>query len=293
MAQRGSSHITSKTLAAMPSERPSSAGQPCLVIIKGDGLGNRVDLVQQIVEIGRSDECTITIDSGLISRKHAVVQRIGGKWIVADLQSTNGTYVNGQRITTHQLKDGDKISVGRTVLKYLESNMELQYHEQIMDMACRDALTSCYNKRHFDVVLKREVSDSTFHGLPLCLTIFDIDHFKRVNDTLGHPAGDVVLKQVPAIAKLVLSEGELFARVGGEEFAIIMPGCDVSAAFTKAESLRASIEAAIFKYEETVIPITVSIGVAQFAAEDTVETLYRRADERLYQSKHSGRNRVM
>lgn len=277
----------------MPSERPSGAGQPCLVVIKGDGLGSRVDLVEQIVEIGRSEDCAITIDSGLISRKHAVVQRIAGHWIVADLKSTNGTYVNGQRISTHALKDGDKISVGRTVLKYLESNLELQYHEQIMDMASRDALTGCYNKRHFDVVMKREVSDSNFHGLPLCLTLFDIDHFKRVNDTLGHPAGDAVLKQMRAVANLVLSEGELLARVGGEEFAIIMPGCDVSAARAKAEALRASVEATRFNYEATAIPVTVSVGVAQLAPEDTVEALYRKADERLYQAKHSGRNRVM
>jgi diguanylate cyclase (GGDEF)-like protein len=291
MRQPRSSESSTKTLAVMPSEKPSGGGQPCLVVIKGDNLGTRVDLAGE-VEIGRSEDCAITVNSGLVSRKHAAIQRIGGQWVVCDIQSTNGTYVNGQRIKVHALKDGDKISVGRTVLKYLESNLELQYHAQIMDMASRDALTGAYNKRHFDVVLKREVADSAQHDMPLCLVVFDIDHFKQVNDTFGHPAGDAVLKQVKVTVEAALADGELFARVGGEEFAVVLPGCDVDVALQKAEAIRKAIEAERFLWAQKRIPVTVSLGVAQRLKSDGPTELYQKADKRLYHAKHSGRNQV-
>jgi diguanylate cyclase (GGDEF)-like protein len=287
------SQSSSKTLIAVPSERPKSAGDPCLVIIQGDEIGRRVDLSGAVVEIGRSPEATITIDSELVSRRHATVMRIAGKFIVSDLKSTNGTFVNGEKVGTHALQDGDKIRIGKTVIKYMESNLELQYHEQLYNLAAVDSLTGIFNKRHFDETLKKEVLRCAQSNTPLSLVVLDIDFFKRINDTHGHPAGDEVLRTLSATLKSKLTPDDCLARVGGEEFALLFPGYRCADASRRAEDLRCLVEASACDYEGTAIPVTVSMGVAEFAgAAETPLQLYQRADAQLYEAKRTGRNRV-
>jgi diguanylate cyclase (GGDEF)-like protein len=262
-----------------------------LVIIKGEELGRRIDLDDEIVEIGRSEECSITIDSELVSRRHAVVQRVAGNYIVADLQSTNGTYVNSERVTTRGLNDGDKISIGKTVLKYMESNLELHYHEQLFTMVSVDPLTGAYNKRFFEEALAKEAAKSSQARSELCLVLFDVDHFKRINDGYGHPAGDEVLRSVAAAVKQSLA-GIGLARVGGEEFAFMLPGASLAAGRLRAEAVRRLVETTPFRFGETVIPVTISLGVAEQKADEDAAKLYQRADAQLYEAKRSGRNRV-
>jgi diguanylate cyclase (GGDEF)-like protein len=263
-----------------------------LVIIKGDDLGRRIDLGTAAVEIGRSDQCAITIDSELVSRRHAVVHRVAGKFMVADLESTNGTYVNGDRVTVRALSDGDKISVGKTVLKYMESNLELHYHEQLFNMVSVDPLTGAFNKRYFTDQLNKDYSRCTQSKLPLSLVLLDIDYFKRINDTYGHPAGDEVLREITSAVKDLLEDEEALARVGGEEFAIILPGSSLLAARQRAELARNLIQTTTITFEGVRIAVTVSLGVAERAENEEPSELYRRADAQLYEAKRSGRNRV-
>jgi diguanylate cyclase (GGDEF)-like protein len=132
------------------------------------------------------------------------------------------------------------------------------------------------------------------HVAPLALVLFDIDHFKKVNDTHGHQAGDHVLSEIATLLTAALRAEDVFARYGGEEFAVICRGSDLSQAQVVGERMRKAVEMKRFVYEGTNIPITISIGIAGLpdpAVKDASD-LVNLADKALYRSKHAGRNRV-
>jgi diguanylate cyclase (GGDEF)-like protein len=281
-----------RTAISLPSERPKGAGQPCLVIISGAEMGRRIDLTHEEVSIGRSDQCTVCVNSDLVSRRHAVINRILGHYIVVDLKSTNGTFVNDQRIERAELKDGDLLRTGKTVLKYLENNLELEYMQHILSLAAVDSLTGLYNKRHFDEVFGKEVARADQTQQALSLILLDIDHFKKINDNFGHPAGDAVLKHVASVVKGQIRPGDTLCRVGGEEFALVLPQTPLALATQAAELIRVAVDDTACDVDSTIIPATLSLGVAQLGPGEVPEGLYRRSDERLYAAKHGGRNRV-
>jgi len=285
-------HPGRRTAISLPSERPKGAGQPCLVIISGPDMGRRIDLTNQEVSIGRSDQCTVCVNSDLVSRRHAVINCVLGHYIVVDLKSTNGTFVNDQRVDRAQLRDGDLLRTGKTVLKYLENNLELEYMQHILSLAAVDSLTGLFNKRHFDEVFGKEVARSDQAQQALSLIVLDIDHFKKINDTFGHPAGDAVLKHVATVVKSQIRAGDTLCRVGGEEFALVLPQTPHILATQAAELIRAAVEADVCDVAGTAIPATLSLGVAELERGEVPEGLYQRADERLYAAKHGGRNRV-
>ena len=146
-----------------------------------------------------------------------------------DLGSTNGTFVNDQRGASCTLKDGDQIKVGRSILKYMPGdNIEANYHEEIYRLMTMDALTQTYNRRYFNEALERECQRAPCATrASLSLLIFDIDYFKKINDTYGHVAGDSVLRQLAVVVKPRLRLQDVLARVGGEEFAVLLPEVDI------------------------------------------------------------------
>ncbi len=158
-----------------------------------------------------------------------------------------------------------------------------------------DALTGLPNRRHFVEALEREFQRAARYGSSLGLLIIDIDHFKRVNDTWGHLAGDKVLRDVAGILAYGLRQSDIAARFGGEEFAVLLPETDLEGATLVAERYRLDIAARQFTVESTSLQLTVSIGIAALPrtkADDATEFL-RRADATLYLAKEAGRNRVM
>jgi len=281
-----------RTAISLPSERPKGAGQPCLVIISGAEMGRRIDLTHEEVSIGRSEQCTVCVNSDMVSRRHAVINRILGHYIVVDLKSTNGTFINDQRIERAELKDGDLLRTGKTVLKYLENNLELEYMQHILSLATVDSLTGLHNKRHFDEVFGKVVARADQTQQPLSLILLDIDHFKKINDGFGHPAGDAVLKHVAGVVKSQIRPSDTLCRVGGEELALVLPQTPLALATQAAELIRVAVDNAACNFDGTIIPATLSLGVAQLGPGEIPEGLYRRADERLYAAKHGGRNRV-
>jgi two-component system, cell cycle response regulator len=285
-------HPGRRTAISLPSERPKGAGQPCLVIMTGAEMGRRIDLTHEEVSIGRSEECTVCVNSDLVSRRHAVVNRVLGRYIVVDLKSTNGTFINDTRVERAELKDGDLLRTGKTVLKYLENNLELEYMQHILSLATIDSLTQLFNKRHFDEVFGKEVARASQSQAPLSLIVLDIDHFKKINDGHGHPAGDAVLKHVASVVKSQIRQNDCLCRVGGEEFALVLPQTPLPLAAQAAELIRAAVESSVCDVAGTPIPATLSLGVAELAPGEVPEQLYQRADERLYAAKHGGRNRV-
>ncbi|HYJ08772.1 MAG TPA: GGDEF domain-containing protein [Polyangiaceae bacterium] len=282
-----------RTAISIPSERPATSGPPCLVIISGDDMGRRYELGTQEVSIGRADTCTICVNTDQVSRKHATIQHILGRYYLVDMRSTNGTFINEQKVERAKLVDGDQIRVGKTVLKYTESHVEQRYFEHVFNLASMDALTGAFNKRYFDETFGKELLRAQQHHLPLSIVIFDIDFFKKINDTYGHPAGDAVLKNVTTAVSAQLRDGDALFRVGGEEFVLVLSATPCDMAVQAAEALRAMVEALVTDFMGTRIAATLSLGVAELAEAEEPAALYQRADERLYAAKRGGRNRVM
>jgi diguanylate cyclase (GGDEF)-like protein len=270
----------------------TAAKEACLVVLYGDDLGKKFNLDAPSVLIGRSNKSDIQIDQESVSRNHAKIMNTGKSVILRDLGSTNGTYVNDELIDEYVLRDGDLIKIGRTIFKFLTGgNVENAYHEEIYRLTTVDGLTQIYNKRYFMEVLEREISRSHRYGRELSLIMFDIDHFKHVNDTHGHLAGDYVLSHLAEVIKRRIRREDIMARYGGEEFSIILPEIDHPNALVFAEKIRKLVERTEFIFEEKKIPITISIGVATAGeTPPSVEELIRVADEFLYQAKGAGRN---
>lgn len=155
--------------------------------------------------------------------------------------------------------------------------------------ALTDSLTGIHNREKFDETLSLELERARRYNTPLSLIMFDIDHFKEVNDAHGHQAGDMVLISLSRIIAAHIRENDIFARWGGEEFMILAPGIPVESAALLAEKLRALVEAADFS---PVGRVTISLGVAQFRPDDTPRSLAKQVDDALYRAKRGGRNRV-
>ena len=272
----------------------SHGGEGCLVEIYGQELGRRIPLTGGVFEIGRSSKCDLTIDQDSVSRHHARIARSrDGRYSVADLGSTNGTYVNDAAVTERVLVDGDQVKIGRTIFKFMfGTNIEASYHEEIYRLMTVDGLTQLFNRRFFNETLEREINRCKRYERPLSLVIFDVDYFKRINDEFGHVAGDALLRQLSTVVKSRVRREDILARVGGEEFAVILPEIGVTGALATAEKVREVVEATTFAFEESVMPCTVSLGVAELGAQDDPKTLYGRADAALYRAKQGGRNRV-
>jgi diguanylate cyclase (GGDEF)-like protein len=273
---------------------PPRSGSACIVVIYGPELGKRIQIGIAPFEVGRSSKNDLFLDEESISRHHARITFDGTQHWVADLDSTNGTFVNDVAIREQGLSDGDQVRIGRSILKFMTGeNVEVQYHEEIYRLMTVDALTQVFNRRYFNEALQREFNRSRRYGRALSLILFDIDHFKRVNDTYGHLAGDNLLRQIATAVKPRLRREDVFARTGGEEFGIILPEVGLEGARTTAEKVRRIVEATPFKHERDIVPCTVSLGVAATGAEEASgEDLYKRADERLYEAKQGGRNRT-
>ncbi len=272
-----------------------SSDRSCLVVIYGPELGKRAALGQGSFEIGRSSRCDLPIDQESISRNHARILWDGQRHVIEDLGSTNGTFVNETVVKRTPLKDGDQIKVGRSILKYMSGdNIEANYHEEIYRLMTMDALTQTHNRRYFNEALEREYNRSLRYRRALSLLLFDIDHFKKINDTYGHVAGDSVLRQLAMVVKPRLRQQDVLARVGGEEFAVLLPEVDSAGARVAAEKVRKLVEAARFVIEQDKeFGCTVSVGLTTFDARVTAPgMLYELADKSLYAAKNGGRNRV-
>ncbi|HDQ25458.1 MAG TPA: GGDEF domain-containing protein [bacterium] len=154
-----------------------------------------------------------------------------------------------------------------------------------------DGLTGLFNRRYFETKLEEELTFAKRFRTRLCLIMFDIDHFKPVNDTYGHQTGDTVLQEIAEVVKPLLTSTDSPCRYGGEEFAVIMPETDTAEAFETAERLRKAVEERAFYGGETLIKITVSLGIAEYPTHALIkERLIEKADAALYSAKNSGRN---
>ena len=269
---------------------------PALVVVYGNKLGKAHYLQQGQTIIGRAETSDIHLDEDSISRRHAAVTVAHAEVTVRDLDSTNGLFVNGHRVSQADLKDGDRLHLGETVLKFLSSaNTESQFHENVYRLMTVDDLTQAYNRHYFHESLKREMSRVIRYRRSLSLAMLDIDRFKSINDTFGHLAGDEILKAFVALIRQNIRQSDLLARYGGDEFAIVLPEAGAEAALQFCEKLRGIVGAHAFRYQQQVIEATISIGLQSYEHSDgekTVSQLVAAADARLYEAKKAGRNRI-
>jgi two-component system cell cycle response regulator len=275
--------------------QPSVSASGCLIVIYGHDMGRRVQIGTEPVIIGRSPQSQIRIDQESVSRNHCRIWFAGNEFLVRDLGSTNGTYVNDNLVEGEgRLRHGDQLKVGRTILKFIVGhNVEAQYHEEIYRLMTTDGLTQLHNKRYFDEMIDREVARAKRYKRSFSLLVFDVDHFKQINDRFGHLAGDAILRQLGAVLLGRLRVNDVVARIGGEEFALITPEVGLEGATELAGKINRLIADTRFEFEGARVDVTVSVGVAEWQPhfEDAAD-LFQAADAKMYEAKRSGRNRV-
>lgn len=270
-------------------------GESCLVQIHGPGLGRRFALIDGELSIGRDGKNGIVVDLDTVSRRHAKIVIREGRSYVVDLKSTNGTYLNNKEVLEElPLRSGDYVKVGGSIFKFLSGgDIESLYHEEIYRLTIVDGLTQINNKRFLLEFLEREIGRSQRYGRALSLLLFDIDHFKTVNDNYGHPAGDAVLREMALRIKQYVRKEECFARYGGEEFAIALPETGPENSRKFAEKVRRLIADQPFEFEGRKFSVTISVGVAELSGQMSEPIgLIKIADANLYKAKKAGRNRV-
>lgn len=273
---------------------------PSLVVLIGPPgyTGKQWSLTQAETIVGRSVECSIFIDDRSLSRNHCRFMLMGPDVSVVDMGSTNKTIVNGMTLppqTPHRLRNNDQIKTGNVVFKFLErGSLEAMSTQEVQERVAKDVLTGAYTKAELLQRAPELMKRSETLGDPLSLVVFDIDYFKKINDTFGHPGGDYILRELGRVVgtKLVRSQ-DYFARFGGEEFVILLLGSNSKQAWDVAERIRLTVQGHSFVYEGAQVPVTVSLGVAErLPTEKNWEALFDRADKALYHSKKTGRNKV-
>lgn len=267
----------------------------CLVVIGGERIGTRVVPDGNPITIGRDPDCEFQIAKGNVSRRHCRLYVEDNEHWIEDLDSTNHTFVNDSRIERVALRDGDQIRICETTLKFIdEDNIESHYHSKLYEYTIRDPLTGMFNRRHAMRVLDTEVARAGREsGYVFSLALLDIDHFKIINDEFGHLAGDEVLEKINSIAERRIRASDTLARIGGEEFLLIIPGADREQAMTATGDLCGAIAEFGFQFDGESRHVTLSAGIASWREDLRVAgDLLREADDHLYIAKNEGRNQI-
>ena len=288
--------LTDIKAALATAEKEAEQKPAALLVVGGDLNGTLFDLNQPEISCGRNADNTIPLEFNGISRYHFKLVESGKDWTVQDSGSKNGTFLNNKKIEGEiLLSKGDMIKLGSMALKFLpKGDPERLTYDKLSLEANTDGHTGCFNKTYYNNKSELEVKKSKVTGDPLSLIVFDLDHFKNLNDNFGHDAGDFVLKE---LAELIRNNGvrdlDTFARYGGEEFVILLPKTNLKQSFEIAERLRKLVEEHDFNYEGKILPVTASIGVSDYRqGVVTGIDLFKRADQAVYKSKEGGRNQV-
>jgi diguanylate cyclase (GGDEF)-like protein len=311
-SKRGSTPLppASDTHAGPPSEarttetevviapRSLVQNRPILTLLTGVNAGQIFSIERMQTVVGRAREAWVRIDAVGISRKHARITRTGpAELTIEDLGSTNGVYLNGAKIDKAPMSPGDQVQIGSdAVLRFsMVDGAQEDLARQLFESSTRDALTGAYNRNYFMGRLDAEVAFAERHKVRLALLLFDLDHFKKVNDTYGHAAGDAVLRSVGGFVEDLLRVEDVFARYGGEEFAVLVRGISIENVAKLGERIRKTVADARVPWELGELEFTISIGTAllEERPSDGAKGLIAMADSRLYRAKEAGRNRVV
>lgn len=284
--------------------KPERDLRPALVSLNGDLIAVPILLEREKVTLGRALEADVRINDFRVSRQHAQIVTVEGEdgsenYVLRDLQSRNGTLLNGQKTVQEVLQNGDKITIGEQIFRFdLMDEIDREYQLQIRRLLSHDDLTGLLSSRSFFSELRREAAMAEHNKKPFCVLMMDVDYFKTVNDTYGHLTGSKTLEEIGNCITQNLRIGDVASRFGGEEFAAFLLDAEPAQGIVAAERFRAEIERQEFsvvrrgKFPET-HHVTISVGMAAFPGDsnDPIE-LIEMADSALYRAKREGRNRI-
>jgi diguanylate cyclase (GGDEF)-like protein len=270
------------------------------VLLRMDGVqaGQIVGLEQWPFTVGRHPTNQLRVDEDSISRFHARIVRSGDEYMVEDMGSRNGVFVGGKRVTRAKLDHDCWLQFGpRVTFRFsLTDVREERLLRKLYESSTRDALTGAYNRLHFEERLRSEVAYAIRHRSQISLVLIDLDHFKRVNDTYGHPAGDAVLRAASGACMRALRTEDVFARYGGEEFAVVLRNIELKGATRLGDRLRQAVANELVEVDGQQLKVTMSGGAASLAdcqSSPSADELISIADRRLYSAKQQGRNRIV
>jgi two-component system, cell cycle response regulator len=276
---------------------------PTLTFLTGEALGKEIPVLQQQITIGRGEGADVVIADPSVSRRHIQLtcrklvkdeKTQDLKVVLQDLGSKNGTLVNYRPVRTAVLKPGDKIILGKVILKFeFKDVADQKLYDEIYRLATIDGLTGLLNKSAITRNLSDELDKKARYRGKLSILLMDLDHFKTLNDTHGHLAGDRALQTAGSLLQRNLRRQDRAGRFGGEEFLVILPETGIAGAEALAERIRVDLEKSLAEEIGIQGPVTASFGVATFPEDgDFYESLLEHADQALYKAKAHGRNRI-
>jgi diguanylate cyclase (GGDEF)-like protein len=298
--EEASTRNTDAAIALPPITPRAQHTQATLTIVSGPSTG-RVFSIAGVTVLGRGREADIRLDDAGASRAHArITPTDGNTYMLEHLGSLNGTFLDGRRIDRAELRSGDRIHIGPNIVITfaIQDAQAGKLANQLYESAVRDPLTRAYNRRYLVERLASEIAYAQRHRTPFGVILLDLDHFKRVNDTYGHLAGDDVLRDVAALVQRLIRAEDVFARFGGEEFVVLVRGIEHVNVGRFAERIRTAVEnlEIAAAHGQVIIKVSISAGYASLGelrpSDAAAESILRLADERLYRSKEGGRNRV-
>jgi two-component system, cell cycle response regulator len=267
-----------------------------LLRLDGQDTGQVLSLSAGRYSVGRLEGSDLLLNDPSVSRRHARFVSDGDGYRIEDLGSSNGTYVNGELVSQHWLREGDVVQFGgHACFRFMQmDDRGARALRRLYESSVYDGLTGAFNRRYLDERLRSEVAFALRHGTECSLVILDVDHFKRINDTCGHASGDAVLREIASSCMGILRTEDVFGRFGGEEFVVLLRGIDLGGTRALAERLRKNIKRLEIHVDGGSVRPTVSAGCARLreCRESSPEELLAAADERLYQAKRDGRDRV-
>ena len=269
--------------------------EPYLVVLSGKHSGKQFKLFRPKNVFGRGHDADIVIADPKISRRHGAFIVKAGIVVVEDYASTNGTYIDEKRITKETICLLPRIRAGSTYMRIdYKKPGEAQSEQALYQAANTDVLTQIPNRRAFVIRGQEELSFCKRNRSSLTVIMCDVDHFKKINDTFGHPAGDQVLKDLAEMLNKEMRTEDTLARYGGEEFIMLLRGSTENQALVLAERIREKVARKAFIYQHQKIPATLSIGICsrKCALINSLESMIQAADRALYQAKKNGRNQI-
>lgn len=248
--------------------------------------------------IGRDESAELRLQDRAVSNRHAIVNSdANGNMIIIDLGSTNGTFVNGQRVERSRLRSGDYLEIGDVALRVSSlSAAELRHLTRVVNRlqsAHRDPLTGLLTRAYLDEELPKLLKRCVDLSAPISCVFIDLDKFKPINDTYGHQVGDEVLKNIARIIMMQVRSGDPSIRYGGDEILVIFPGISEEIAYKVVSRIQRAVMQHDWGRIAAGLSMSASFGIATHVADDTLETWLKHADESVYKAKAMGRNAIV
>lgn len=291
-----------RTYTALPSLSAVAERHGFLLVLAGPQFGDVYPLPpgREIV-IGRREDTDLRVIDEAVSRRHAAVRLEGEGAVLRDLDSANGTWVDGKRVGEVRLADGARFQIGgATTLKFVWADeLEARWQMKLAESALLDPLTGVYNRRHVDERLAAEIAAAQRHGRALSVLVVDVDRFREVNEAHGQAAGDEALKMLAFVLRGAIRKEDVLARHGGEEFLVVARETALPGGRALAERIRRAVQRSRCAWQAqdgapaVSIGVTVSVGVAELAPGRGGREAVEAAEQALALAKQAGRNTVV